>query len=339
MTQIRSSMILLGICVVALLIGVVRLATEKPALPVGSSYSSDPSGAQGLYEWMGAVGMSPSRLQEAVVSDDAPPASLLLLQPEAPIDSAARQAFEAVPAHAGTLIVAGDSLAWLVYARDLGLTVDPIRNGTTAIQSADGSLSLDGVLARYRLRGDGFEPLLVDANGDWIAASKPFKQGKLIVIATPDPLLNHSLRDADTARWVYRTVLASGTTVAIDESHHSFVPPDASAPMTFDRLMLTSAAGRAVLYACVVAFAFIVLTGRRLGPAQGGLGSTETHRTMYEHVQMLANLYRRAGQFGVLRDAFARHVARSDAPGKAARLARVESARSESELIAALRET
>ena len=34
----------------------------------------------------------------------------------------------------------------------------------------------------------------------------------------------------------------------------------------------------------------------------------EIRRTMYEHVQMLANLYRRAGQFSTVRAAFGRHV-------------------------------
>jgi len=67
---------------------------------------------------------------------------------------------------------------------------------------------------------------------------------------------------------------------------------------------------------------------------------------MYEHVQMLANLYRRAGQFGVVRDAFSRQFARSIArggsgspqrtAGMAAALARVEAARTESELVAAV---
>jgi hypothetical protein len=49
-------------------------------------------------------------------------------------------------------------------------------------------------------------------------------------------------------------------------------------------------------------------------------------------VQMLADLYRRAGQFGALRDNLSRHYARhSPAPA-----ARVAAARSETELIAAV---
>jgi hypothetical protein len=67
---------------------------------------------------------------------------------------------------------------------------------------------------------------------------------------------------------------------------------------------------------------------------------------MYEHVQMLANLYRRAGQLAAARAAFARHYARvltrasSGSPRRTAALAealrRIEAARSESELIEAV---
>jgi hypothetical protein len=336
MSRIRSSMILLGICVIALLIGVLRLVTERPTLPTGSSYSTDPSGAQGLYEWLGAVGVSTSRLTEAVVSDQSPPASLLVLQPESVIDPTARQAFDTVAEHGGTLIVAGDSLSWVIYARSLGVTVEPIRPTASLV---DGSLSPDAA-ARYRLRGDNLVPLLMTSDGDWIAARKSYKQGTLIVIATPDPLLNHALRNDDTARWVYRNLLQGATTIAVDEAHHSYTPPTANVPMTFDRLVLTSAAGRALVYACFIVFVFVALTGRRLGPAIGGRGPTETRRTMYEHVQMLANLYRRAGQFSVVRAAFARSVARDVARSSvsAEALARVERARNESELIAAVRD-
>ena len=69
---------------------------------------------------------------------------------------------------------------------------------------------------------------------------------------------------------------------------------------------------------------------------------------MYEHVQMLANLYRRAGQLPTVRAAFARQYRRelarggvsSRSPNRTAALAealaRIETARSESELIAAV---
>ena len=46
MSRLRSSMVLLGICVVALLIGTLRVVTQRTPLPTGSSYSAQPDGAQ-----------------------------------------------------------------------------------------------------------------------------------------------------------------------------------------------------------------------------------------------------------------------------------------------------
>jgi len=67
---------------------------------------------------------------------------------------------------------------------------------------------------------------------------------------------------------------------------------------------------------------------------------------MYEHVQMLANLCRRAGQLATVRTAFGRHMSRELAragggsPKRSAMLAealaRIETARTEADLIAAV---
>jgi hypothetical protein len=345
MSRLRSSMVLLGICVIALLIGVLRLATQRSPLPTGSSYSAEPNGAQGLYAWIDAVGGSPGRLRESVVRDDQAPATLVVLQPETVFLETARNAFDAVPTHGGTLIVAGESLPWLLYARDLGVTVEPIRAGASSASTPDGSLQLP-ILSRYRVKADTATPLLVDPNGDWVALRMPYKQGSLVVLATPEPLLNEGLRDEQTARFVYRELLSGATTVAFDEAHHSFTPPGAtSAPLTVNQLVFSTAAGRAIVYAAALVFLYLLLNGRRLGPAVPARPPTETRRTMYEHVQMLANLYRRAGQFLTVRDAFSRHYARRLARGirspkqagaVAAALARIETARSESDLIAAV---
>jgi hypothetical protein len=338
-------MILLGICVIALLIGMLRLATQRNPLPTGSSYSTEPNGAQGLYTWIEAVGGSPGRLQEQVVREDQAPATLIVLQPETPFSETARDAFDAVPKRGGTLIVAGESLPWLLYTRDLGVTVEPIRNGASSASTPDGGLRLP-IVSRYRVHADDATPLLVDPSGDWVALRMPYKQGSLVVLATPEPMLNEGLRDEQTARFVYRELLAGATTVAFDEVHHSFMPPGAAgAPVTVNQLLFSTAPGRAVIYAAVLVFVYVLLSGRRPGPAVPPRPPTETRRTMYEHVQMLANLYRRAGQFATVRDAFSRHYARRLARGArspkqatalAEALTRIESARSERELVAAV---
>ncbi len=347
MSRVRSSMVLLGICVVALLIGALRVATDRPPLPTGSSYSTQPDGAQGLYDWAETVGASSSRLQDQLLPDGQATATLLVLQPETVLGSAVQDAFDAVPNQGGTLVVAGDSLPWLLYARNLGITVEPIRNGADSAATPDGALNL-AIVARYRLQAAGATPLLIAPSGDWVALRMPYKQGSLVVIATPQPLTNAALRDPQTARFVYRELISAaiGHPFIVDEAHHSFAPRLAGGPATVNQLLFEISAGRAVIFAAVLTFLYMLLSGRRLGPALPARPPTETRRTMYEHVQMLANLYRRAGQFAVVRAAFSRHVARSIARGAsgspkrtaalAAALAQVEAARTESELVAAV---
>ena len=98
----------------------------------------------------------------------------------------------------------------------------------------------------------------------------PYKQGSLVVLATPEPLLNEALRDELTARFVYRELLSGATTVAFDEVHHSFTPPGTGVPLTVNQLLFSTAAGRAVVYTAGLVFVYLLLTGRRLGPAGDG---------------------------------------------------------------------
>ena len=71
-TRWRSSMLLLGMCVVAILIGVLRLATDHPKPPSSSSYSADPDGTLALYTWLSeTAGVQPQRLTDLDVPQEA----------------------------------------------------------------------------------------------------------------------------------------------------------------------------------------------------------------------------------------------------------------------------
>ncbi|HLZ27164.1 MAG TPA: DUF4350 domain-containing protein [Chloroflexota bacterium] len=349
MSRLRSSMILLGICVLALLVGALRLLTEQPTLPTGSSYSAQPSGALALYDWATAIGGTARRLRDPDLRQPSGQASttLLVLQPESPVTDSVRTTFDLVPEQGGTLVVAGDSVSWLLYARGLGITVEPIRDAGGTAATPDGALRVPSAF-RYRVRADGATPLLVLPNGDWVALRAPYRQGSLVVLATPTPLTNAGLSADETSRLVYRDVLAGaagGGALVFDEINHSFAPVEPGPP-TANQLLFTSAPGRALIYTAGLVFLYLLFSGRRLGPPIPARSPVETRRTMYEHVQVLASLYRRAGQFAVVRAAFGRQMTRELARGGRAStqraailtdaLARVESARTESELIAAV---
>ena len=341
MTRIRSSLLLLGVCVVAVLIGALRLATQTTPLLAGTSYSAQPDGAKGLYSWLETLGAAPTRLHEPSVNPTT--ATLLILQPETPINRPTRDAFDAVAEHGGTLVIAGDSAASLLYVKALGFTAEPVAPQKSEVTTPDGLRF--SIAARYRVHADGAEPLLVHENGDWVGFRSTYKQGKVIVLASADPLSNAGLADERAARFVFREILSSGPSgeVAFDEVHHSSAGAGVTVvagPPTFNQLLFSTSAGRAVIYVALLTFAFLLLRGRRLGPPLPAQLPGDTQRTMYEHVQMLAGLYRRAGQFRAARDALANHyarvVVRKNSAAQAEAVARMRAARTESELIAAV---
>ena len=336
MTRIRSSMVLLAICVCAVLVSALRLATERAPLPAGSSYSSQADGAMALYEWSASVGAQPRQLRDGNI--DPSVMTLLVLQPEVPLDSATRAAFDEIPSRGGTLVIAGDSIPWLLYVRALGLTAEPVSLPVSTATTPDRlSIPFSG---RYRLSVPGAQPLLVLQDGTNVGLRVPYKRGSLLVVSSADPFTNAGLRAPDVARYVYRDVLSSlsGGSVGFDEIHHSFAPASAS-PTNVNTLLFDTGPGRAIMYCALLIFVFVSLNGRRLGPALSATDPSATQRTMFEHVQMLADLYRRAGQFHVVHDYFLarygqrQHVAPRE---RDSALRRVASARTESELIAAV---
>jgi hypothetical protein len=335
-------MVLLGICVMALLIGALRLATEPPQLPSGSSYSAQPDGALGLYTWVDELGGRAQRLRSSTIDGDA--GGVVVLEPASAPDQATIQALDAVADRGGTLVLAGDSLPWLVYARQFGVSVEPSTQ-------FDGAHTPDGIGlpfgTRYRLQADGAEPLLMSNTGEWLGVRVPYRQGTLLVIGSPLPLTNAGLRDEATARFVFRDILGPlrGQTLAFDEIGRSPPSSATSGPSSVNELLFQTPPGQALLYVGLLTFLYLLLSGRRLGPPLVAQSAGESRRTMYEHVQMLAGLYQRAGQLSVVRAAFGRHYARLLARGGVPRqragafaqaLDKVHAARTEAELVSAV---
>ncbi len=334
MTRLRSSLVLLALVSGALIVSWLQV-TRDTRLPAGSSYSSQGDGAQALYEWAATVGGNPRRLQQAAIDSRSTPRALLVLQPESIVAAGDRRAFDAVPRAGGTLVLAGDSLSLQAYARTLGVDFQP------TVATIGDELP---VVSHYRLRASDATAVLTSSEGDLLALRKPYLGGTLTVVASPQLLTNSALRNDDIARFVLHEVLASGD-IAFDEVHHSYAPTGASQQVTMNDLLFDTALGRAVVYAAGLAFLFLLLTGRRLGPAIAERGAAEVRRTMYEHVQMLAGLYRRSGQFSTLRSALLHQYQRLSArdsltPAQRAALAsaldHLQHAQTEGALIAAV---
>jgi hypothetical protein len=347
MRRLRSSVLLLALCVVVIVVAWLKVATERPQLPAGSSYSRQPDGAAALYAWAEAEGSAPVRLEQARVLADTPPRVLLVLQPESVISERERRIFDAVARAGGTLVVAGDAFALDLYARELDISIESASVASSA-STLDGSLTLQIDTLEHVNAADA-APLLVTPLGDSVAIRKPHLQGWVVWLTTAEPLSNAGLRDPAAARFVYRHVIAPSTSsggLAFDEIHHGYQPVEAGAEEpSVNQLLFQTAPGQAAVAASVLTFVYLLLAGRRLGPPLPPRRPEEQRRTMFEHVQMLAGLYRRAGQLGTVRSTLSRHYTRAQARGTLSpqadahlteALAQIDAARSESELVSSV---
>ncbi|MDQ3702398.1 MAG: DUF4350 domain-containing protein, partial [Chloroflexota bacterium] len=322
---------LLLVCAGALVLAWLR-AREASDYPLASTRSTAPDGAAALFLWAEALGRRPQRIARLADLPAAAPDTVLVLQPLVPIDAESRRSLDAVAARGGTLIVAGDSPAVRAYWETLG--VDAVETPRRREATRPGEDETVVMTSRLRLESEGLEsqelesqgqgttPLLVAPDGDVLALRKTYLGGSMVAVASAAPFTNDGLRDTDTARFVRDIVFRSspesdepGGTIAFDETHYVLQNSGGQTVQTFGGLLRQTATGRAVLYAGLVTFAFLLLAGRRLGPPLAPAAPTAPSRTMAEQVQALAGLYRRAGQLGSLRAHFTAWARRGLAQG------------------------
>ena len=84
--------------------------------------------------------------------------------------------------------------------------------------------------------------------------------------------------------------LPAGARVGFDDYHLGTAAPE---PTTLGAVLTTAGWGRALLYALALTFAFVVLTGRRLGRPLRAV--PERGRSLAEYVISMAAIFRRAG--------------------------------------------
>ena len=301
--------------VLAVILGALLLATlgrrEGPPLPTGSTLSAASDGGKALYLWVDSLGRQAQRLESLGALGRRPPEAVLVLAPAIPLDEADRKALDAVPAAGGTLILAGPPTPFRGYLETLGIET----SGGPLVRRArtpDGGLEVQ-VETRQRLSGSGTVPVLVAPDGGAVAVRKPYLAGQVLVLSSVEPFTNDGLRDESTARFVYRVLegaVPPGGTAGFDKSHYREVTPAGDPVQSIGGLLRETPAGRAVVYGGVLSFLFLLLAGGRLGPPLPPLGAMAPTRTMFEQVQALAGLYRRAGQLPALRRHFVEHYGR-----------------------------
>lgn len=308
MGWLRPVGLLVLVCAAALFAAWLGRRPDETPMPAGSSYSAEPAGTKALYLWAEAAGARAER--DLAVTPGASPDVIVVAEPELPFSPVEREVYAVIADSGGTVVIAGDTFPARSLARALDVTIEPTPIATTA--GVPGTGTILATQARARVRADSATPLLLAANGDWLALSKPRQQGRVVVFATSFPLSNEGLRDPENARLVYRSVLApaAGNGFAIDEVHHSHAAAVVEQAPGFDQVLFATAPGRAVVYAACLAFLYLLLAGRRLGPPLPYAAADRASRTMFEHVETLASLYRRGRQLPFLRDQYLQRYGR-----------------------------
>ena len=175
-SRLRSSMVLLGICVAALLIGGLRLADRShPAADRRAATRPSQTAPEACTTWVSRARRQPQPTARSTRARAGSAPATRCWSCNQRLPSTTRLATRSTPCltQGGTLVVAGDSLPWLLYVRNLGITVEPIRDGASTAHTPMARCSY-----RSTCRVTGCEPTAprrccVAADGDWVGLRMP----------------------------------------------------------------------------------------------------------------------------------------------------------------------
>lgn len=275
-----------------------------------SVYDEGPAGTAVLRRWLDGLGVPTAVIQgdrfRARIEETR---AVLLLGASEPLTPSDVGELRDFVARGGTLVVAteaGFAEALLLDAFGLRLagvadlgehqTVGPLAALTGARR-----LSID----RGRELDLGGRGLPVARTSDApLAASVREGAGTVHLVGSLAPFLSGQLADGDNGRFILAlldSAIAAGGPVAFDEYHHGAHPPA-------DVLAVVQRTwpGRALVLAGALVFAFVVLTGRRLGPPLPI--EHRPARSSLDHVRAFAGLVRRSGHTEIARERIRREL-------------------------------
>ena len=275
-----------------------------------SVYDTGPGGTAALRKYVEAMGASTTTVQgDTFAADPSQIGVLFMLGPS--------EAFTQVDAIAVRRFITGGGTA--VLATDAGIfegalldvfdihvagALGPGHYALGGIEFADPpahAIALDrGVVLSF---GAGRVPLASSAGRTIVALARE-GTGSLIVVGSVAPFLTAELGEADNGRFALALAapaIASRRAVAFDEYHHGVHP-------TTDVLVLLTRTwpGRALLFAVVALFLYLVASGRRLGPAIPL--DPRPPRSSLEYIRGFAGLVRRSGHGEIARRRFRREL-------------------------------
>jgi hypothetical protein len=301
---------LLGLMLLTVLLS-ARQDAGGASPPALSSYSPAPDGARALALWLEALGYSVGRIEGTSFRLDPGGRDACLLFVLSPQGTFSRGEVERVDnwvEAGGTLILASER--WIADSLLEHFDLD-ISFLDERVEEADVAqpLLLDPPWTRARVRAERYLVTARDdvvvhltANGEPVLLSFEHGAGRVFVAATAFPFTNAGLRDQGNARLVHNLVAAApagglpvgaagaGARVVFDEFHHGY-----QTARTLYTWLQTTAQGRSLIYVGLVVFLYLLIGGRRFGrPLPLPRGAAR--RAPVEHIQAMANLFRRGGK-------------------------------------------
>ena len=275
-----------------------------------SVYDTGPGGTAALRNYFEAMGASTTTVQgDTFAADPSQVGVLFMLGPSEAFTQLDVVAVRRFVTGGGTAVLATDAGVFegpLLDAFDvhvagaLGPGQYPV-GGIAFANPPAHTIALDrGVTLSF---GDGRVPL-VSASGRTIVAMAREGSGSLIVVGSVAPFLTVDLGEADNGRFALALAapaIASRRAVAFDEYHHGIHP-------TTDVLVLLTRTwpGRALVFAGLAFFLYLIASGRRLGPAIPL--DPRPPRSSLEYIRGFAGLVRRSGHGEIARRRFRREL-------------------------------
>jgi hypothetical protein len=297
--------------IVALAASALTADTSGGASRSASVYDTGPGGTAALRAYLEAMGARTTTVQGDTFAADASDIGVLfMLGPSEAITQFDAEAVRRFVAAGGTAVLATDAGLFdrpLLDAFDIHVAgaLGPGRYPLGGIAFADPparAVALDrGVTLSL---GPGRMPLAATDAGTPFAALAAEGRGSLVVVGSVAPFLTVELGEADNGRLAVALAapaIASGRAVAFDEYHHGIHP-------TTDVLVLLTRTwpGRALVFAVVAVFVYLVASGRRLGPPVPL--DPRPPRSSLEYIRGFAGLVRRSGHGEIARRRFRRDL-------------------------------
>ncbi len=291
---------LAGLMFLSVLLG-ARQDAQANAPPALTSYSNEANGARALALWLEDLGYPVRRLQGLDFRLERDACLLFVLSPQQPFSSGEVQQLDDWVTQGGVLVLATEAKETdpLLehFELELGSLYDLIKEaGPAQPLLLDPPWTQAQVQTRRHLIAARDDVVVhVRAKGWPLLLSFERGKGKVFVAATTFSFSNAGLLDVGNARLVHNLAAAAcapsdGRPVVFDEFHHGY-----QTARTLTTWLKTSAQGRSLLYTALLIFVYLLVGGRRLGrPAL--LPQATARRAPVEHIQAMANLFRRGGK-------------------------------------------